>query len=270
MSYEKIGRKENLPVKIVRILTDSILSGELSPGDVMPPEPILAEQFGVSRTVVRDAVKMLIAKGLLNIVHGKGTYVSSSQTVAFTESLNLALIRNKATAWDIEEFYKILFPKLFSLAATKADKSDKENIRKAADNYISYFTNYVYSDIQKNEPSEELLNTYHTFMHTLFRATGNKVVELMGDVFLNIRQLHKLETDSDSSDNQLLDDETKKTVIRMETEFIDNLAKAVISGDYAKAAKIYSASMDFNEETIEKMKKTPIGISPTVSLNMFE
>ena len=52
-------------------------AGELRPGDKLPPERELAEQFGVSRTAVREAVKALHEKGLIEVQPGKGTFISN-------------------------------------------------------------------------------------------------------------------------------------------------------------------------------------------------
>ena len=56
-------------------ITAQILSGELEAGENLPAERSLAEQFGVNRHVVREAVKRLQQAGLVQVVHGGGTRV---------------------------------------------------------------------------------------------------------------------------------------------------------------------------------------------------
>ena len=57
------------------ILGESIVSGHYPPESVVPPETVLCKEFGVSRTVIREAVKSLVAKGLLSTGPKVGTRV---------------------------------------------------------------------------------------------------------------------------------------------------------------------------------------------------
>jgi DNA-binding FadR family transcriptional regulator len=53
------------------LLGESIVSGHYPPESVVPPETVLCKEFGVSRTVIREAVKSLVAKGLLSSARGR-------------------------------------------------------------------------------------------------------------------------------------------------------------------------------------------------------
>jgi GntR family transcriptional repressor for pyruvate dehydrogenase complex len=61
--------------QIVEQIDRMIRDGQLKPGDQLPPERELAQRFGVSRTAVREAVKALAEKGLVESQHGRGTFV---------------------------------------------------------------------------------------------------------------------------------------------------------------------------------------------------
>jgi DNA-binding FadR family transcriptional regulator len=67
-----------LGVAVVRQLVDVIVTGVLAPGDLLPPEVPLTNQFGVSRTVIRESVKRLEEKGLVTVSQGRGTTVNPS------------------------------------------------------------------------------------------------------------------------------------------------------------------------------------------------
>jgi GntR family galactonate operon transcriptional repressor len=60
---------------VLEELAEAIVSGALAEGDVLPTEPALCEQFGFSRTVVREALKMLEERGLARVEQGRGTTV---------------------------------------------------------------------------------------------------------------------------------------------------------------------------------------------------
>src|SRR5258705_13126306 len=66
----------NLAERIVKELTGEIRRGALRPGDKLPTEAQVVERFGVSRTVVREALSRLQASGLVETRHGVGTFVS--------------------------------------------------------------------------------------------------------------------------------------------------------------------------------------------------
>ena len=57
-------------------LGEAILTGHYPAGSSLPPEPVLCEELGVSRTVVREAIKSLVAKGLVDIDRLLGSSVS--------------------------------------------------------------------------------------------------------------------------------------------------------------------------------------------------
>ncbi len=65
-----------LGTAVVRDLVAAIVTGEVAPGGILPPEAILGRQFGVSRTVIRESVKRLQEKGLVTVSQGRGTIVN--------------------------------------------------------------------------------------------------------------------------------------------------------------------------------------------------
>src|SRR3979411_2442523 len=81
--------------QIVQQVEDSILKGQLKPGDNVPAERDLAQRFGVSRTAVREAVKTLREKGLVEAYSGRGTFVTNGTSQAIRQSLDLMIRINK-------------------------------------------------------------------------------------------------------------------------------------------------------------------------------
>jgi DNA-binding FadR family transcriptional regulator len=69
-----------LGVAVVQDLVTAIVTGEVQPGDALPTEALLSQQFGVSRTVIRESVKRVEEKGLVTVVQGRGTTVNPPST----------------------------------------------------------------------------------------------------------------------------------------------------------------------------------------------
>src|ERR1700757_1848598 len=78
----KLVRASRLYEQIVAQIEESIVKGDLKPGDQLPAERDLAQRFGVSRTAVREAVKALREKGLVEADSGKGTFITDGTTQA--------------------------------------------------------------------------------------------------------------------------------------------------------------------------------------------
>lgn len=95
---------QRLGVAVVEALVNVIVSGELAPGDSLPPELPLSQQFGVSRTVVRESVKRLEEKGLVTVGQGRGTVVQPTRSWNMMDRVVLnALIAHDRTVGVLDE-----------------------------------------------------------------------------------------------------------------------------------------------------------------------
>ncbi len=65
----------NLSEQVAEQLGTRVLAGNYAPGETMPDEPLLCQEFGVSRTVIREAVRMLVSKGMIEVRPRVGTRV---------------------------------------------------------------------------------------------------------------------------------------------------------------------------------------------------
>jgi GntR family transcriptional regulator, transcriptional repressor for pyruvate dehydrogenase complex len=115
--YQPI-QSERLYERIVDQIESRIVAGDLKVGDQLPAERELAEQFTVSRTAVREAIKALREKGLVEIRLGRGTFVTNGATGAVRHSLGL-LLKNEKGFVHLEEVREILEPEIAALAATR-------------------------------------------------------------------------------------------------------------------------------------------------------
>src|SRR6202022_3729294 len=86
---ERTVKTSRLFEQIVQQVEDSILKGQLKPGDQLPAERDLAQRFGVSRTAVREAVKALREKGLVEAYSGRGTFITDGTSQVIRQSLDL-------------------------------------------------------------------------------------------------------------------------------------------------------------------------------------
>lgn len=129
--FESISDRVSLSEKIVSQITDAIIGGSLAPGDRLPPERELAEQFGVSRTVVRDAIKTLSGRGILQVRRGAGIFVSSSgrQVIDRIGGLSDLLPLEGAGLRDLFEIRRTLEIEAAGWAADRRSEHHVERLR---------------------------------------------------------------------------------------------------------------------------------------------
>jgi GntR family transcriptional regulator, transcriptional repressor for pyruvate dehydrogenase complex len=125
-------RTSRLYEQIVQQIEESILKGALKPGDQLPAERELAQRFGVSRTAVREAVKALREKGLVEAYSGRGTFITDGTSQAVRQSLDLMVkIGQPEGSTHLAEVRAILEPEIAALAASRAQESDLTTMREA-------------------------------------------------------------------------------------------------------------------------------------------
>ena len=107
--------------RIAEQIEQLILNGELRSGDRLPTERELAEQFQASRTAVREAMKTLAQKGLVDMRPGRGTIVIDGTSKAMRHSLGLMMkVGQAGSSTNLVEVREILEPEIAALAAMRA------------------------------------------------------------------------------------------------------------------------------------------------------
>jgi DNA-binding FadR family transcriptional regulator len=169
---DAIGAPRRLHAHVVDALAPMIVSGELSPGSLLPTEPEMSARFGVSRSVVREALRVLGAKGLIEVRHGSGTRVTTPDRWDTLDPLVLSALRERgvsaAVLHDLLEARTIIECEVAALAAERADDSVNAALGEALVTMRSALDDpprYVTGD-----------SAFHL---TLLRAARNRVLERM-------------------------------------------------------------------------------------------
>lgn len=130
MELKKV-RQRRLADDIVAQLEAMILEGTFKVGERLPAERALAEQFGVSRPSLREAIQKLVAKGLLVSRHGGGTFVAETLGSTFSDPLLQLLENNEEAQRDLLEFRHTLEGSCAYYAALRATELDRQRLREA-------------------------------------------------------------------------------------------------------------------------------------------
>ena len=128
----KVVRTSRLYEQIVQQIEESVLNGSLKPGDQLPAERELAQRLGVSRTAVREAVKALREKGLVEAYSGRGTFITDGTSHAARQSFDLMVkIGQQESSTHLAELRLILEPGIAALAAERIEEEYLAAMREA-------------------------------------------------------------------------------------------------------------------------------------------
>ena len=163
-------RHPRLSRDIVTQLERLILSHELHIGDALPAERELATQLQVSRNILREAISMLVQKGLLEVRPGSGTFVASPTAEFVGDSLDLFIRFSGAALLDLVDARRLIEVEIAELAATHASQEDQgviEECLQAMQAAIDVPEAYIDADIR--------------FHAALSRAAKNQILQLLLD-----------------------------------------------------------------------------------------
>ena len=126
---------KNVHGNTVDLLGEAIVSGHYPAGTSLPPEPVLGESLGVSRTVVRESIKSLIAKGLITTGPKVGTRVQPEDQWNWFDP-DVITWRSKAGITpeflrDLQDLRRIVEPAAVRLAAQRATPADIADLEQA-------------------------------------------------------------------------------------------------------------------------------------------
>lgn len=120
---------------VISQLKAKIVSGELAPGDFLPPEKTLAEIMGVSRASVREALKVLEFMGLIESKPGGGTSIVYVHADLLIEKLNMIeLSQSNSLLLDLIELRELLEPKIVEYAIARATDTELTAIEEMLNN----------------------------------------------------------------------------------------------------------------------------------------
>ncbi|HEY8481591.1 MAG TPA: FadR/GntR family transcriptional regulator [Spirillospora sp.] len=126
--WRPVNPSGHLPERVVTQINELIVSERLKPGDRLPPERELATLLGVSRPVVREAVRVLAARGQLSVRHGRGIFVESPSAA---QDLRAAIAGEQVGLQELFDMREVLELAAVGWAAANATAEGIESLREA-------------------------------------------------------------------------------------------------------------------------------------------
>ncbi len=171
-------------MSVVAYLVDQVVSGRLVPGSSFPPEPELCAIFGVSRTVIRESMRILEEKGLAQIRQGQGTTVASAERWNLLDPVVLdAAIRHDKKLSILDDLVEVRVALESLMARDAASKMTDAQLaelhrvlvqlgRELDDPEAYLVTDTVFHDVIMRGSGNALARTVIRAIHTHARASN--------------------------------------------------------------------------------------------------
>jgi GntR family transcriptional repressor for pyruvate dehydrogenase complex len=228
--FHKVGARTLLSQIVVQQIEQAILDKRLGPGMRLPSEMELCKNFGVSRTAVREALRMLSARGLVTIEKGKGMYVnmlSGADPLRFYLSMNY----EKVFVLDVIRARQAIEP---SIAAVAAAKRSPEDVRKLQQD--------VEALRNASEDIKELAGLDMSFHLDIARASQNPLLPIIID------PIHRLMPEIKSSIYATVDHAHESAL-----EWHSRIAERIIAQDVSGARDAMTEHLRIAEEHARRM-----------------
>jgi len=236
--FSKLGTGLTLSQRIERKVEEAIRQKKLNPGDKMSSEKELCAQFAVSRTALREALRRLSARGLIDIRKGSGIYITELKIEDAINSLHLFydLRFNSDLILKIIEVRRLFEPEISRLAAVNRSEEDIKILKKNQ-------TDLVKCNPDNTQLEVDLINRFHM---NLSKATGNPIVIIsLEPVYSLLPRMRNLIYGNIEGE--------KEYTLKYQEELISALEKK----DGTKAYEASIALLDRNMEIYKKYFYTP-------------
>lgn len=180
MSEKKTPRK-SLSRQVMDSIQELIVSRDLQPGDALPTEKQIAEELGVSKSSVREAVKMLEALGIVEIRRGLCTVISENPEQGYLNVILSHFYLQSGRPEELREFRRTIETAYTTLAVQTATEEDVKGIRRALEQFRAHVEEgRVLPEDDVRFHNQILYATHNSFLIGLGVALNNLLQESIG------------------------------------------------------------------------------------------
>ena len=130
ISYLKKVSSESVVQQVINALTDAMINRELRPGDKIPTEAEMAENMGVGRNSIREAIKILVYLGVLEIRRAEGTFVCEGFSESMIDPMIYGIILDKEDSCEnLMELREMIEVGVLQLAMAKVKEEELKSLK---------------------------------------------------------------------------------------------------------------------------------------------
>lgn len=162
--------RTNTVSAVIEVIRSKIRSGELAQGDTLPPERELADTLGVSRTTLREALRVLKAYGVIETRQKVGATVVNRGLAAALEIQSFGARHDRASFLDIQQFRRLVEVGSMAATAARIGRDDIDELRRRL------------ASMSRELPPEQLARMDFAFHRRMLEIAGNHTVLQVYDV----------------------------------------------------------------------------------------
>lgn len=153
--------------KVIDEIKDLVKKGNLKKGDKLPSERDLSKQLQVSRTSVREALRILEMFGFIEVRHGEGNFINDNLENSFLEPLSVIFLLLGSKSEEVLELRKIIEPETAALAAKNITNEQLKELRE------------IEFELSNTEDSEIRISLDKKFHYKISEASQNLLISTM-------------------------------------------------------------------------------------------
>lgn len=222
---KKREKAKLLPLQVIEEIKEIILENNLQPGDTLPTENELIEYLNVSKSSVREAIKILEAVGIVEIKRGCGTILSESNSKGFMNVIFYQLLIRNIDRKEFATFRKMLEISYTEMAAQNITEDEIRELEKCLKEFE---TKVNYGNISAEDDIK-----FHTL---ILKATHNSFIISLGEAIL-----------------LLFKDGVEKALVKNSKHALNDhrlILEAIKSKDSSKIKKVIEDSVDIWIKTL--------------------
>lgn len=180
--FAPVAREPRLSDKVAELMRETILGRNLAPGTPLPSERELGEQFGVSRTVIREAVRALAAKGIVEVRTGSGLRVASVDESTALESLTWYIRGGQLEYTKVHEVRSTIEVEMAGLAAERRTDDQLQGLRGAHKRFQAVLDDVEQASVADVEFHNQIARaTQNDLFSVLLASIGGALVEVRNE-----------------------------------------------------------------------------------------
>jgi GntR family transcriptional repressor for pyruvate dehydrogenase complex len=205
-----------------------ILSGQLEKGDKLPSERELAEKMQISRTSVREGLRVLETMGVIESKHGEGNYICSNTASSIMDSFSMMFVLNNGKSMDILELRKYAELTTVDLAAQRGTEDDFHELEE------------ILTKLRESDSESEQISIDKQLHYKIASMSGNYLIQNMYITSANLFE-------------KFIEDTRKNILTYTENSYVllkqhENIVNAIIEQDSVKAVEAMRKHLDFIEQ----------------------
>lgn len=204
--------------RIVERITNAIINGDLKAGDKIPTELELSEAIGVGRNSIREAIKILVSQGVLNIKRAEGTFVCDRFSSSMLNPLIYGLILEKDAAKDIVELRRTFETGILELVIRRITDAQSSMLDQALRQLTQALDQPVVT-------SEQVLEADIAFHHVLVEIADNYLIDRVSNMIERMSVPSRKKTIA-----QFLSADQKQYIIDLHTELVNLIKRRDTAG----------------------------------------